>query len=239
MPIALLIEDDTNARELMERHLTESGTVRSCVGTSALEEALRILREQRKAFDVVLLDLKLTDSDAASTVRRFDEIETAAQGSPVVVVTGYPNTESIDGLRRRSVDVLQKPYIGEELNGSVRRAMARVSIKAQPQPQIRKQKHMEDTDTKDRSEVLELHREWRRDVMETMKEFRNQSINLTNLINEARAEFATRSELKVQADRITALEHDKSKLKGAVLVLQVVAGVLTSVAAWLASKFWK
>lgn len=82
----LLSEDEDLSAELLERNLkpilTEFQVCKTLIETRYWVTA--------RDFDVVLLDLRLTDSDIPSSISAIQEI-THAGNAPVVVVTGMPD----------------------------------------------------------------------------------------------------------------------------------------------------
>jgi DNA-binding NarL/FixJ family response regulator len=81
----LLIEDQPSAVDLTKRLLGEFASRIDDIGT--LEGGIKMA--QRFAYDVVILDLRLEDSDRANTIDSIPEVKRAAQ-APVVVMTGWP-----------------------------------------------------------------------------------------------------------------------------------------------------
>ena len=85
----LLVEDNPGDARLLRELLTESGTGRlTLTHVDRLDAAIRCLTQA--AFDIILLDLSLPDSQGAETLVRMHE---AAQGIPIVLVTGREDEE--------------------------------------------------------------------------------------------------------------------------------------------------
>ena len=85
----LLVEDNPGDARLLRELLTESGTDRlTLTHVDRLDAAIRCLTQA--AFDIILLDLSLPDSQGAETLVRMHE---AAQGIPIVLVTGREDEE--------------------------------------------------------------------------------------------------------------------------------------------------
>src|SRR3989440_1364030 len=113
-PTVLVVDDDESLQDLFKIFLKKIGFSRVVVGT--VKEALRALDKQR--FDLVFLDLKLPDGPA-------DDVYEAAKETdpdlPIVVITGYPDSEMLDRiLARGPVTVLKKPLKVEQLQQTVR-----------------------------------------------------------------------------------------------------------------------
>jgi len=106
----LLIEDNPADRRLIQEGLAEDRE-RQCMVTVAgnLAEAVDYLR-QPAAFDLVLLDLNLPDSQGMETI---DRVRVHANGLPVVVLTGMGDEEfGVDALKRGAQDYVVKGIPG-------------------------------------------------------------------------------------------------------------------------------
>ena len=85
----LLVEDNPGDARLLRELLTETGAGRlTLTHVDRLDAAIRCLTQA--AFDIILLDLSLPDSQGAETLVRMHE---AAQGIPIVLVTGREDEE--------------------------------------------------------------------------------------------------------------------------------------------------
>ena len=114
----LYVEDDAEARELIERFLSEAGlTVETARdGTHGLERALS------RAYDVLVLDVKLPGLDGFELIRR---IRGTGVATPVLCLTALGEVASrVRGLELGADDYLAKPFALAELLARVR-ALAR------------------------------------------------------------------------------------------------------------------
>lgn len=116
----LLVEDDADDAEYIERLLVEFGTVPEAdrmIEIAEIEHVRRLsetleLLESRSP-DVVLLDLSLPDSRGLETVERVIE---RAPDVPIVVVTGSADTGlGAEAIKLGAQDYLRKGSITEEL----------------------------------------------------------------------------------------------------------------------------
>jgi DNA-binding NtrC family response regulator len=74
-------------------------------------------RFSRKAFDLLIADLRLPDVDGLDVIRR---IKSWKPGTSVVVVTGYPSISSaVDAMKLGSYDYLPKPFTKDEITAAV------------------------------------------------------------------------------------------------------------------------
>lgn len=127
----LLIEDDQADAFLIEEMLQEltkeeNGGLASIVRRVVrLEDALRCLSES--AFDILISDLGLPDSQGVATVQR---LMAAAGRLPVVVLTGLANHEvGLEAVNAGAQDFLVKGQVSAELLvRSIRYAIERKRI---------------------------------------------------------------------------------------------------------------
>jgi len=84
----LLIEDQSSSVELASRVLGDFASRIDHTPRGTLEEGMRMAREGH--YDVILLDLRLDDSDREETMAAIPELKRAGQ-APVVVMSGWPD----------------------------------------------------------------------------------------------------------------------------------------------------
>lgn len=77
--------------------------------------------EQGDRFDLVLLDLRMPRLDGHELLRR---IRKAQPDVPVIVITGYPSSQSAEACRRLGVShYIRKPFDPAELAQRIRAAL--------------------------------------------------------------------------------------------------------------------
>jgi PAS domain S-box-containing protein len=121
--LALLIEDnDGDARLIRERLAERADTRVDLQRVKHLRDGLA--RLAANAYDVVLADLSLPDSQGFAT---FERVYEAARDEPIVVLTGLDDEEiALRAMRRGAQDYLVKGRLnGELLIRSLRYAMER------------------------------------------------------------------------------------------------------------------
>jgi DNA-binding NtrC family response regulator len=122
MPHALVVDDDSDTREMLTRVVTAEGYT---VGEA---DSLRTARVQlaRRTPDVVLVDLRLPDGNGISLVRDLDR----PLATDVVLITGHASLDSaIEGLRLGATDYLTKPLNVDRLTQLLRRQPRTVDLK--------------------------------------------------------------------------------------------------------------
>lgn len=112
-----IIDDELIICKLLEDVFKAKGY--SVVYKNAGEEGFALVRDN--AFDLVMLDLKMPDSDGIEILRRIKEIKPDAV---VIVMTGYPSFETVqESLRLGAYDYVSKPFDINEIQFVAKRAL--------------------------------------------------------------------------------------------------------------------
>lgn len=101
----LVVEDDTDFRELLVEHLAAAGHRVLAARDGA--EALDSLADGRHAIGLVLLDLRMPVVDGFEVCRRLDRGQPRA-GPPIVIMTAEHDMRDVEAARC-VVGVLHKP----------------------------------------------------------------------------------------------------------------------------------
>ena len=96
-PTVLVVDDDESLQSLFKVFLKKIGFSRVVVGT--VKEAIAALEKQK--FDLLFLDLKLPDGPADDV---YDAAKEADPDLPIVVITGYPDSEMLDRILAKGSD---------------------------------------------------------------------------------------------------------------------------------------
>lgn len=119
----LLVEDNATDAYMLEDLLTNiPGNNFDITHVSALSEAQSAC--ESRLPDVILLDLSLPDAHGLDTIK---ELKTVAADSPIVVMTGNQDADTIDlAVQAGAQDLLQKgEYSGKFLDKTIRYAIER------------------------------------------------------------------------------------------------------------------
>ena len=115
----LVVDDEEVVRRSYARILGEMDC--DAQGAADGEQALRAM--ERRAFDVVLLDLRMPGVQGLEVL---EAIKHRWPASEVVIITGYPTLESArEALRLGACDYLAKPAHPDEVIDAARGAMRR------------------------------------------------------------------------------------------------------------------
>ncbi len=102
-PLALIIDDEPDIRELLELTLTRMGV--DTRSAADLSEARSLLKEH--TFDLCLTDMRLPDGNGIDLVR---EIDNDYPKLPVAVITAHGNMDSaIESLKAGAFDFVSQP----------------------------------------------------------------------------------------------------------------------------------
>lgn len=111
----LIIDDETVVRNGISRALEDSGI--SSFGAASAQEALDIL--EKETFDLVLLDIKLPDTDGLSLLK---EIKSSYPEIKVIMITGYPTIDTaVHCIKLGAVDYLVKPFRLDDLEAALKK----------------------------------------------------------------------------------------------------------------------
>ncbi len=102
-PLALIIDDEPDIRELLEITLIRMGI--DCVGAGTVGDALAQL--QRHRFALCLVDMRLPDGDGIDVVRH---VAAHHDDTPIAVITAHGNMQTaVEALKAGAFDFVSKP----------------------------------------------------------------------------------------------------------------------------------
>jgi two-component system, NtrC family, response regulator HydG len=131
----LVIDDEESLRHTFKIFLKREG-YGPIVLASNFEEAVGELTSQ--TFDLIISDIVLGGNSGIDLLKRIRELNISC---PVIMVTGYPNVETVsEALRFGAFDYIQKPVEKEQLLKTTRLALQQYQL------QLEKQKAEEEKD---------------------------------------------------------------------------------------------
>jgi two-component system response regulator RpaA len=120
-PSILLVEDDSDMRELVANHLSHGGFDVHAAGDGIKGQALAI----QVVPDVILLDLMLPKVDGLTLCQRLRRDERTAR-IPILMLTALGDTkDKLSGFNSGADDYLTKPFDLEELMARVKALLRR------------------------------------------------------------------------------------------------------------------
>ena len=118
----LFIDDDPQAQKTLSMVLREPYIVASALSAA---EGLEVL--EKTDPDVVLLDINLPDRSGLDVL---DEILARPTAPPVIMLTAYGEVEFVKrAIRSGAYDYILKPYVLEQLEGTIRRAVENIALR--------------------------------------------------------------------------------------------------------------
>ncbi|RMG60912.1 MAG: response regulator [Deltaproteobacteria bacterium] len=105
----LVIEDAPEIRDILSEMLSMFGAEAVSVATG--EEGISAL--SKDSFDVIFTDLRLPGIKGTELVI---ELEKAAGGTPIVVITGSPQDLNENEIRDRVFRIIRKPFPLSEIS---------------------------------------------------------------------------------------------------------------------------
>ena len=107
----LFVEDNSGDRDLIIKHLEQSGRSFHIETAGSLAEALQ--KQNERSFDIVLLDLDLPDGMGLEPLTRF---RSHAPEIPIIVLTGLDDEETgLEAIRNGAQDYLVKGQVNANL----------------------------------------------------------------------------------------------------------------------------
>ncbi|NGX82909.1 sigma-54 dependent transcriptional regulator [Aequorivita sp. KMM 9714] len=135
----LIVDDDINILELIQRHLHSLGY--HTYKAVSVKEAVAILRDTD--IDLLITDLKMPEVDGFQLIQFVSE---HYPNMPKLVVTGYPSIQdALSAIKSGAVDYLVKPFTKEELKQGVLKSLSTRS---------KRKKSTESVDTKRYNEII-------------------------------------------------------------------------------------
>ncbi|MEK7468595.1 MAG: sigma-54 dependent transcriptional regulator [Planctomycetota bacterium] len=122
----LVVDDEKLIRWSLKERLTREGHVI----TEAEDGKAAIEAFHRETPDLVLLDMKLPDTDGLSILRAIQKESQGGPEIPVIVITAYSTVDTaVEAMKLGAFDYVAKPFNMDELAITVKRALETSSLK--------------------------------------------------------------------------------------------------------------
>jgi DNA-binding response OmpR family regulator len=131
----LMIEDDERLAGMVATYLAPHGLQVTHAATAG--EGIAMLRQDERAFAIVLLDLMLPDADGLEVCRQIRSLPAPGRSTPVVMLTAKGDPfDRVVGLEVGADDYLPKPFEPRELLARLRAVLRRPPLAAESEPQV-------------------------------------------------------------------------------------------------------
>jgi DNA-binding NtrC family response regulator len=127
----LVVDDEVGIRELLSEILGDEGHLVTVAENAAAARG----RRQAEAFDLVLLDIWMPDTDGVTLVKEWAAI--GALTMPVIMMSGHATIDTaVEATRIGAIDFLEKPIALQKLLRAVQKGLDRGSMRALGQTQL-------------------------------------------------------------------------------------------------------
>jgi len=109
----MVVDDEADIRNIIKMHLEEKGY--NFLEAEDGEQAINLLKTGDNLVNcgLILCDIRMPKVNGIECIEYFRD---QAPGIPIVVITGYPETEmAVDLMKKGVKDYLVKPIEGEKL----------------------------------------------------------------------------------------------------------------------------
>ncbi|MBN1851985.1 MAG: sigma-54-dependent Fis family transcriptional regulator [Pirellulales bacterium] len=120
--VLLLVDDDRHVLESMAEWLRDQGYELDAIDSYHAA----IAQIKAKAYDLILIDIRLSDGDGMELLSVCRE---TCPEAAVIMITGYGTVDTaVDAIREGAFDFLTKPLIDDELLLAIERALAQKNV---------------------------------------------------------------------------------------------------------------
>jgi two-component system chemotaxis response regulator CheY len=117
----MVVDDEENIRKIVRMTLTKAGY--DVVEAEDGEAAVKVIKSEDNPLmvDVIICDIRMPKVNGVEAIQYF---RSQFPSIPVIVLTGYPDTDlAVSLLKQGVVDYVTKPVEGEKLTAVVATAM--------------------------------------------------------------------------------------------------------------------
>ncbi|RHG38652.1 response regulator [Fusobacterium varium] len=120
----LITDDEKNIRTTLNYCLTAEGFEIETASNGA--EALNMILEQKKNYDLILLDIKMPDMDGMEVLRR---LRATKNKTNIIMMTAYGTIkEAVEAMKLNAIDFISKPFTPEQIRMLVKKVFLREEL---------------------------------------------------------------------------------------------------------------
>lgn len=121
----LIVDDEKNIRTTLNYCLLSEGYEIDFATNG--EEAIEILIQQEKKYDLILLDIKMSGIDGMEVLRR---LRTCKNNTEVIMMTAYGSIkEAVEAIKLNAVDFISKPFTPNQIKELIKKVFYREDLK--------------------------------------------------------------------------------------------------------------
>ncbi len=123
-PVVLIVDDEADARELLERLLNES------YDTLAAKDAIEAIETVRSnRVDIVLMDVKLPGMDGLEALERIKDIRPEVE---VIMLSAADSAaKAVTSIKLGACDYITKSFDSDELLSAIKKCLVRCTLKTE------------------------------------------------------------------------------------------------------------
>ena len=120
----LITDDEKNIRTTLNCCLaTEDFEIETAANG---EEALKMILEQKKNYDLILLDIKMPDMDGMEVLRKLRLSENKTN---IIMMTAYGTIkEAVEAMKLNAIDFISKPFTPDQIRVMVKKVFLREEL---------------------------------------------------------------------------------------------------------------
>lgn len=120
----LITDDEKNIRTTLNCCLITEGFEIEMAASG--EEALNMILNQGKNYDLILLDIKMSDIDGMEVLRKLRE---AGNKTNIIMMTAYGTIkEAVEAMKLNAIDFISKPFTPEQIRMLVKKVFLREEL---------------------------------------------------------------------------------------------------------------
>lgn len=123
----LIVDDDPDVCEYLQKFLSKDG-----YDVTTVSEPAMVLDElKEKAYQIIILDLKMPGMSGEELLRRIRGVDSDIC---IIIYTGYPSVDSaVETMKQQVFDYIKKPFNIEDFRAVIRKAVQEKGLIVSPE----------------------------------------------------------------------------------------------------------
>lgn len=120
----LITDDEKNIRTTLNYCLSAEGFEVEVAADG--QEALNMILEKKKNYDLILLDIKMPDIDGMEVLRK---LRSTGNKTNIIMMTAYGTIkEAVEAMKLNAIDFINKPFTPEQIRTMVKKVFSREEL---------------------------------------------------------------------------------------------------------------